>query len=514
MWTWLWIQLTRPLTLAGVVFVVVLLRSFFPVPVGMADNGDALRLTCQLGVTPAVTQTPSELFFNHAIFEFNRLPATAAPCTTNYPSSTVWLMQGAKWVSEESGLHVALDLRVIMLGYSLLVGLVTFAFVCLIRSRGLRLFAAVGMLLVLGDSMFVDYMGSPFTETAALWAMPVMAVAGLYLLRARGMPSGITALATFSAAGAFAVAAKVQTTTLLVPLALFLAWVAVRRAPRRPEGWVRAAWAIVVVASIGVLVVPAAWVFNNNPKNFSLINPTETIFVSILGPSHHPVSDLQDMGLPPSFAKYAGQAWSDTHAPQNDPGFAAIRAKMTYGTAGRFLLTHPGRALTIADSAAHDFMEARPDYLGNFQAGDAPNRAQDNRLSVLSSLMKSVYPSAPFMFIVLSALVAFGAITGLRRAARGTLANACGAAALLSLAMALTQFVTAAYGEGIETTKHLITAILPALFSGLLAIVAVAAIEDRSPDVEPLSEPESDATAVTTASLGVARQRRQDLGTW
>lgn len=497
------------LAAGGAVGVLMWLRMFVPSPIGMADNGDGLRLMCQVGVSPHVPHG-TKLYDAFAILNYGADPHVAASCV-GYPSSTVYLMRFDKWVSELLGLHATLDLRVSMALYCVIVAVATVALCRLIGPGWWRQgLAAAVLLLIAGDATFADYMGSPMTETAGIIALVVLPIAAVFAARSGPVWTRCVGLVVFAVSAAILVSAKVQAITIVVPVLAFLAWLALRG--RRATGrslitrWsARIALAGACLVAAGTVVVPAAETYSDNPPQFAVINPTEVIFGAILDFSSDPVADLKEMGLPAEFARYAGHTWWSSDPPQNDPLFDAYKPKMTYGTIASFLLHHPDIAVEIANDGAQQFFAARPTYLGSYQPGHASPRDLEQRISVLSNVMQAVAWMGMYGFLLLTVATALLAARLARRRRRGSAAHSFAVVSLLCNGICLAQYVTATYGEAVETTKHLVFGVMAALFcGGLLICAAIASIRERTTELSagcPTSEGRSDPQPPTATSL-------------
>ncbi|MGZ4586830.1 MAG: glycan biosynthesis hexose transferase WsfD [Mycobacteriaceae bacterium] len=444
----------------------MVLRLFVPNPIGLADSGDGIRLMCHLGVVPLGGTHP----FDYAVLDYVSVPGVAqAPTCFGYPSSTRVLMAFAQWVSQFLHLHASLDLRVVMVLYAVMTALVTAA-LCRLVGGGWKsqATAAAGLFIIVGDSVFADYPGSAFTETAAIIGVLVMAIAAVYVARTGGYSRRLASLAVFTAAASLAVSAKVPTVTIVIPVAAFLGWLAVRAVPgerRMAQLGIRVA----AMAAVVVITIPAVTTYHGNPTSFSSINSVDTLFVGVLTVSDSRAADLRDMGIPSEFAKYAGRSWWDTGGPQSDPQFPSIRNKINNVTIGEFLLTHPWRAVAMADVAAKGFLVARPTYLGTYQVGDGPARGQECRVCLISTVMANSQGLGLIAFGLFEILLSSVAVHLLRRRPAGSTAHSFAAAALLLSATCLVQFLTAAYGEAIEMAKHQSITI----FSGLLCALCV-----------------------------------------
>ena len=468
---------SRPSVLALLVGALLAGRMFLPTAIGLADNGDGPRLMCTLGVGPGpdgVTEHP----FDHAVLEYSA-PASASAkplqACSPYPTTTRPLMQVAHALSSLLHLRADIDLRVLMVLYCVVAAGACVMLCRLAPGRG-RPAVAAGVFLIAGDAAFVGYPGSPYTETAAIFGLLVLAPAAAFASRAtRAAWVNPAAAATVGVAGAAVVGAKVPTITILAPVVLFLLWVGFGR-PRqtRPRRRGQRLRLMALVAAVLVLVTGVK-TFQDRPVEFGIINATDTLFAGVLAVSDNPEDDLRAMQLPPQLARYAGSSWWDEVPPQEDPAFTAARDRISYVTIGRFLLTHPVQALEVGDRAAKEFLAARPSYLGSYQAGDAPARARECRLCLVSALTSRFQGLGILLWGFVTLLLIAATTHTMRNRRPGSTAHALAAASLLLTGIGVIQFLTAGYGEAIETTKHMAIALLAGLLAVLLILMALSA---------------------------------------
>lgn len=450
--------------------VLMLLRLTVPTPIGMANNGDGLRLVCQLGVYPR-GDTWSELYLDWTIFTYF---AATDPIDCNaYPSSTVWLMRLWQALSRFFGTEADLDMRVALPIYALFTGAVIFAICLAFRGWIRQVIAATLVFLVIGDATFVGYIASPFSETAGLIGLIGLSIAAVYLASGatrRRMP--LFALVLFVAFSVLLIGAKVQMITLIVPLAIFLIGLAARRIgrKRRLSG---VAFILVAMVGTGIFGYTAHESYEQNP--FSVINPTEVIFVGVLRGSDTPAEDLEEMGLPAEMAKYQGKSWwAGDEAPQTYADFDEVSEKMTYGAVAAFLLRHPDRAVQMADVSTRDFFAVRPDYMGSYSRDSGHEaRERESRLILATEALQQPAGGGLLWFIAGGIAMAAGAILVIRLRPRGSRANGFGWASLLLNAVVIVQFVTCTYGESIENTKHLVVAILAAMLCTVFIVLGL-----------------------------------------
>jgi hypothetical protein len=304
----------------------------------------------------------------------------------------------------------------------------------------------------------------------------LLLVVGGLLLTAREGRWSYAGLAVTLAGGVLAVNAKVQTLTILpiLALAVFLIRPGTLRGPKR---W---AAAVLVVGALGAVTLSAQQsveparapdgTYSEFPGDDSReINVFNSVFLNIVDGKHDTQADLAALGLPPSFAQYAGNGWWHPHPATMDPLYARYRGQLTRENVVAYFASHPGRTLQVLNRAATDQLTARPDYLGSFEqdAGFAPH-AQEYRVPVVSWLTGLLSPLGLFALVPIWLFVLVRAWTQRR--------GALGVVLAFLFAVSLTQFGAAALGDGIEGIKHQSVA----LFTILLALVLAALPQSRS----------------------------------
>lgn len=457
--------------------VLMLLHTMWPTLQGQAPHPDGDRYLCQLApgtLGPADTDAPR--YWSYALFSWVPGDPPEYGCVA-YPSSQVLILQGLQALTRMSGGEPgALDFRWGVALYAVFVGVMVGLFAYTLRTaRWPRILLSAALLLVIGDMTFASYAAGPMGEVPGILGVVLVAVGAVYL-GTRGARQWL-GLALVLLGSALALTSKLQAITLVVPLLCFLVGTRLRgsREParrRRSRRVLAAAAGHVVPALLGLgLIVPAAWMLDNNPTEFQAINPWETISVGILTQSADPGADLVEMGFPRSLEKYAGKtACDDGCAVQFDPAWIASKDKMTVSTVAKFLLRHPGYAVGMASVNARDFFAVRPTYLGSFEPGSgAPERQAFSPLTLLGMQLQ---PAGLPAILLTWAAIAVGAWLCRRRSHVGTWRRAFTNAALLMISFAVVQFVTAAYGEAIENTKHHIFGILATALAVVLVLSA------------------------------------------
>jgi hypothetical protein len=443
----------------GASLALFVVRFLVPRPIAMSNNGDGGRVLCGAGITWKGLPEP----FVH--LAYTPAPGTP-PCRPTYLLTQSWLADLAVRIGRLIGLHGTLSLVILGLLSSVIAAAAITAIVLgLPHARRTRLFVAAGLLLVVADSAFFGYFAAILGEGAAFLGL-LLAVGGL-LLTAREGRWSYAGMAVTVVGGVLAVNAKVQTLTILPLLALAILLVR----PGTLRGAKRWASAALVIVAIGAVTLYAQQsvepaqapdgTYTEFPGDDSReINVFNAIFLNIVDGKHDTRADLAELGLPASFAQYAGNGWWHPHPATMDPQYAQYRDRISRRNVVTYFATHPGRTLEVLDRAATDQLTARPDYLGSFdQSAGFPPHAQEYRVPVVSWLTGLLAPLGLFALGPLWLFVLFRACSRRR--------TALGVASAFLFAVSVTQFGTAALGDGIEGIKHQSVA----LFTLLVALV-------------------------------------------
>ncbi len=410
--------------------------------------------------------------------------------STAIPIRPPWFCLPA-WLAAEIHQHVlgltgAIDLRELVVEYCLVVGFVIWGAARLVR--GLRVLpqAAVlgGLFLILAEATFADYANSPYTETMALWALAVFAVAGVAAMIEHRTRRAAYVVAWISAL--FAVGAKVESLTLVVPLGAFFAvhemeW-------GRLHGGLHTR--VIPMLAVASLIAMAMWqggAFGGGPHD-QQTNARNELTMTLMPLSDDPGAVAAGLGLPRSFGSYSGTSiWSE-HPIQQDPAFNASRVTIPH--IGGYLATHPRLAARILASGFGPFLRGfRTDYyLGNFTKADSHGKSQreEHRVAVISWVANHL------AWVGFSGILAYwtaclaGAIFLRHRSQKGSLQHSFATVALFLTASAVLQYLTAVFGEGNEVTKHMVISLFCATLTPLW--IFAAGFSRRSVPKDDLAE--------------------------
>ncbi|GAB3452112.1 glycan biosynthesis hexose transferase WsfD [Actinophytocola sediminis] len=438
-------------------------RQLAGTPVGMANNGDAARLMCQVGADSGNAHHGADRW-DFVRFAYAELPIDA-PCPA-YRTSQYLQLRLSSWLHDLLGLPGALDMRLVIVQDCVLAGVAVGTMVWLLRRTRwwVRVGVPAALFLVLADATFAGHAASPFSEPAAFIGLVTVALAGV---AAVGGTRRRTAFLIATAGAALAVSAKLSAITLAVPFALFLV-------TRRLPLW-RGSWGLPVVG-VAAIASAAVWVSGTETSNYERVNVANTITMTIMPQSADPAGVATDLGLPASFGQYSGTHWWSRPRLPADPEFAANAHHLTRTNLGRYLLDNPAAVVRMVTGGADEYLAYRVDYLGSYgEFAGRPPGSQECRLCLLPTVSRALAWTgfAGVAGYWLLCLVAAGA--QLRRSAPGTLRRGFALVAMTLVGVAVVQYLTAVLGEGNEITKHLSVALLAAtlapvwLLAGLFA---------------------------------------------
>jgi hypothetical protein len=456
--------------------VAFLIRLLVPGPVGQSDNRDGPRVMCgrPLGMAPVVPRRDPR-FFRFIYFRYTTSPACHHHLP--YPTSEMGPLLIARVLTPVFGLQGQLNL--ISLGI-LMCAVASFGIATLVTGLRIRWWAQVLLAavfwVIVADAAFFDVFASPFEEPAALSGLLLVA-AGLAWL---GRDRRATAFGLFVAGcgGFLAILSKEQYLILAVPICLALILASLNRKSagqpwrrRLRDGQVGAAAAVAVVLAV-LACAYAAWdATSDYGQRLHHIQAIDTIFVDIVNGHDNERADLRALGLPQSWAKYAGRYYWDTGSVRLDPHWHRYAAELTGANVAKFWLSHPGRFLGVAQTAAIQAQHFRDTSLGTYppSAGHQPG-AYESRVVVVMWLMNQL-PTHLGMYGLLPLWLAMLAVALVALRRRRMQWHRDGAVVVLCLtACAIVAFIPPAFFEAISTTRHMVGSNLATVLSIPLSI--------------------------------------------
>jgi len=446
--------------LFAIVAAILVRMILLPPIVGLADNGDFVRVLEPLGLQHAATDWGGRHWgwIDAAYVPGPRLAA-------ELHSSQLLLSGAARWIAGRFRHDGRLDIRVqggvhlalYLLGLALLLRAV--------RSFRIPARVTLGLALLVAatDVAYVAVLNSFYAEAATLVFLSLTAGFGLVVLgeeRARTW-----ALPGYFAAAALFVAAKPQNYPLALPLAV-PPLALLPQLPRRPLR------VLTVIAALALLAL-AVDLHARLPWSQTIRNRWNDVFFTLLADSPDPRADLAELGLDPALARYAGEpAFADSIP------IESVTARYGFGRILRFHARHPLRFLHTAAVCAESTFVWRDPRMGNFtRESGRPAGTRARSFSLWSRFERAVMPrSLAFLVVFLGGMLVGSLGLALRRgpAPRERALALSGAALALAAGM---EFGICVVGDGYyDIVKHLY--LFQLLFDACL-FVAVAWVAGR-----------------------------------
>jgi hypothetical protein len=447
------------LSIFVVSFGLFVLRFLVPVPVGMANDGDGARLMCGFGVQPVTGGYPP--LDKYAFFRFH----SAASCAREhlYPSSQHILLLGAQWLTPVLGLPGRINLIALGLVTS---AVASFGIASLVMGLRLNLWArlalAAALWLIMADAAFFDAFVSPLSEGATLTGLLLIAAGLVYL--GRSWPATAFGLLLTGAGSYLAILSKEQYLPMALPVFLAMLLASARPEDRRRLRRFFTLRTAAAAAVIAVLATTAgfyvSWIATS-PFAAALHREqaVDMTFAGIVTGHDNVRADLHALGLPASWAKYAGtNYWTKVGGVRQDPLYAKYAPKITDANIAHFLLTHPSRIISVAQYEATQALHVRVTYLGSYapSAGHPPG-ALEYRVALVSRLEGAIGSRLGLWYLVPLWIVMAGiAIAALRRQHRKPWRREGAVLVLCLTGCAFMAFIPPGFFEGTAVTRHML----------------------------------------------------------
>jgi hypothetical protein len=236
----------------------------------------------------------------------------------------------------------------------------------------------------------------------------------------------------------------------------------------------------------------------------------DMLFTDIVTKRATAPAQLRALGLPVSWARYAGHYYWDRTSVRQSPLYPRYTDKLTDGNITHYLLTHPGSILSVGQSAAIAAPQFRVTTLGDYPVyAGHPKGAYESRVVLLTWLMHQLPPGLGLwwlvpLWLVMAAVAAVALTWGRPRPWHRD-----GAAMVLCMVgCAMLAFIPPAYYAGISTTRHMVGMnIATSLAFVVTAVLAVSLIQQALTRGRRTATPDAGTAAgkVVTVSPGPRR---------
>jgi hypothetical protein len=423
---------------------VLVYQLFLPPVVGLADEGDFVKIMGPVGLKYQVPDTPAR-YYGYLTLRYDIVPPWSK---SGYATSEFPLVALARFYAGGIPARGVLDIRVLG-ALHILIFLSALALL-LAGSRGwtlpARLTFAGLLLFFFSDVGYAAYFNSLYSATASY--LFLLLLAGVVLCLARGGASPGLVAAYWLAALLF-VTSKPQE-SVQAPLLALLALLLVRewRGPGR---------GLATAALAAVLCLAGALYYFRTPPMLKTEALYNSVFLEILQHTNNPKADLEALGLPAAWAAYTGTHAYLPDSPIREGGFRPeFLKRVGYRKIIGFYLRHPARLSMVLRAAAQRAFRLRQHYLGNFERSEGVKPRELSRAFGLWSAVKErLGPAGPWLLPLLW-LVNLGGALAVWRASESAERRCLAAGVAILVAMSVLELLVCALGDALaDVARHL-----------------------------------------------------------
>jgi len=415
---------------------------FVPPIVGLADQGDFVRLLGPLGYAP-VPKGPEHKYW-YVTRKYVEDPTYRQPRWEQRTSELIPARIGIA-LNSLFGNSKTFDITVFGFTHAVFFLLALGRLLLVTRELAVHRIVWALMLLVLTDVGYVAYWNSLYTEPAScVWFLFFLAES-INLCNHREISLG--ASLRWSVFAVLLITAKAQNAALFVPLAAYGLGTLWRAADRKAR----------CAAAVGVITICAAGVtmYRSVMPATRVTALYNVIFFAILPASPNPRADLKALGLNPEYARYSGTvAWSPGTGVADGNLVNAIEADVSSFKLMAFYLKRPGRMWQRMAALLPAALSLRPEFCGNFdRSAGRPPGARSYAIALWSGIHERVLAwIAPFLLAALGLVVGGGLVLIKRSSVAAP--RRWGGLGICLAACCLTAFFVAAFGDAWDNVKH------------------------------------------------------------
>jgi hypothetical protein len=424
-----------------VLALLISLQVFWPRPIGMADNGDYAKITASFGIWPAPANVGQfwEFFYTDGVIDDHHI------WKAGLPSTELAIAAAGRLVAPLLLPRGRFDMRIF--GALHLAVLLVAAWLFVRSTRDLsparRLIASFLILLVLSDALIVQYLNTPYMDTAAIVFGLLMFAAAVNAVTARTETQWQWAL-VFGVSSALFLASKLQYEACAIPILLFCGAMAWRSLERRTCG----PWVVAGMLAASTLV----WMNSRMSTEYRSLSMYNLVFAKLIPLSPNAT---QELGLLPEDKQYARAplAFLNGSAMYDESFRRRFSATVTPPRIARFYLHHPDIAVKVVlDDLRISTPENRGIHMGVFRRADnSTPRAQPQRFIWWSDFRSALLRVAPMHLVLILVPTLLGSVIWAfwRR-------HSIAALLMLGSMTSILTFLIASLADSGETPRHLI----------------------------------------------------------
>jgi len=373
---------------------------FIPPLIGIADNGDFVRLRYPNGLANIPSEADDQRF-NYVHSKYAIVPEPKVGIHYFHSSSHLFV-GAARWLNVLLVSSSIFDLRVLAAVY--LVCFLLGIYLILIFTRKFavhwRYLIAAALFIMNTDTAYMAYFNSFYSEPTALVALIIVVGCSLLLMSRQG---GFIALAGYFAAAGLLITAKpmyVPFAALFIPFGAYLT---------RFVSF-RFRWGVTGAVSC-VLLILAAANYAVTPEWLRMKANYIAIFGVLLPDSPNPSEDLLVLNLRPEWIRYSGTTPYDADGPvETDAAFRRdFTTRVRTFTIPRYFLMRPAQLYRVAAHVTPQLVKTLPGYAGYYEESSG-KPARSKPPAPWSRIRAAFFPASLWLVALYfgSGVLAFG----------------------------------------------------------------------------------------------------------
>jgi hypothetical protein len=414
---------------------IIVFQILVPPAIGLADNGDFAKI---IGTSCLRAPVSDGGDFRFRYIYLHYLYSPASCWEGHFHTSESLLFQAASQLNRMFSREGVFDLRWMGVVHASIFVLAFALFVPLLRrlGTGVRVTLLALAVLIFCDVLYSAHYNSFYMDAGSFVFLMLSVVLLAHAAYGPGHHAGLAWLGVLSCL--LLVTAKSQHALLAIPLAAFLIW-------KRRAMWRRRALLCSALAAASICGGAAYSLVEGSPPGYASPCLFNIIFLRLLPTADNPSAELASLGLDDSYLRYNGTYSYAPDSPTGNSSFVqTFLRKTSFVRLAAFYVTHPTRAVDVAELALEEASLQRPYILGNYEksAGHPPG-AHSEAFSAWSNTKAKIAGSFPWIYALVIAM-ALGIIAW--KSPAGGLA--------LGLA-GLIEFGLGAMVDACEVTRHL-----------------------------------------------------------
>ena len=435
-------------------------RAFWPVPMGLPDNGDFPKVLGRIDAWPVKGQEGQQ--FNYLVTDY--VLDSARHWDSQVPTLELPLARLAKLVAQFALPKGHFDLRILGAIHALILISAVWLLLRTFRnySWAWSSVLAVITLLVFADVEYLQFLNCAYMDASAIMLLVLLFSLGLTIAKRRPAPP-VGWITAFNLCAVLFLSTKLQHQFTAIPLFLFCCYFGWRATSRETK----AAWFLGTVLIFGT----SAWMILNRLPDYQADSGFSLVFLKLLPLSPSPRQSLQELGRPESDIKYMRMHTWSAGSPMADNGYRdRFWHDVSTGKVIRFYWRHPEilgailwRDLKVSGSDIPvseipvGLEQKTPTKYGVFRKSDhfGPN----TRPSMFSPWSDSRRFLAAKIPILIPALYLICTVVGLYKVCRRPTAVASRRWPLLLLisAIGILSYLAGSLGDATDTSRHIVT---------------------------------------------------------